>query len=73
MVFYQHCSEQHLQRYVDEFAFRHSHRSKVGIEDAQRAVLAMQGGEGKRLMLARAEGRVTGGVAAPLASVSAQS
>jgi len=53
---YQHCSEQHLQRYVDEFAFRHSHRSKVGIEDAQRAVLAMRGGEGKRLTWRRPDG-----------------
>ena len=46
---YQHCGEQHLQRYLDEFSFRYSNRAKVGIEDARRAVLAMQGGEGKRL------------------------
>jgi transposase-like protein len=53
---YQHCSEQHLQRYLDEFTFRYSHRSKLGIEDARRAVLAMQGGEGKRLTWRRADG-----------------
>jgi len=46
---YQHCGEQHLQRYLDEFSFRYSNRSKSGIEDARRAVLATQGGEGKRL------------------------
>jgi hypothetical protein len=38
-----------LQRYVDEFSFRYSNRSKLGVEDAQRALLALQGGEGKRL------------------------
>jgi transposase-like protein len=46
---YQHCSETHLQRYLDEFSFRYTNRSKRGIEDARRAVLATQGGEGKRL------------------------
>jgi transposase-like protein len=46
---YQHCGEQHLQRYLDEFSFRYSNRVKLGVEDAQRAVLALQGAEGKRL------------------------
>lgn len=46
---YQHCGEQHFQRYLDEFTFRFNNRSKLGIEDARRAVNAMQGGEGKRL------------------------
>lgn len=46
---YQHCGEQHLQRYLDEFSFRYSNRAKLGIEDARRAVIAAQGGEGKRL------------------------
>ena len=46
---YQHCGEQHLQAYLDEFTFRYSNRSKLGTEDAERAVLAMVGGEGKRL------------------------
>ena len=46
---YQHCGEQHLQRYLNEFSFRHNTRSKLGIEDHERAVLAVKGIEGKRL------------------------
>ena len=47
---YQHCSEKHLARYLHEFAFRHSHRSALGVEDCERAVLAIQGADGKRLL-----------------------
>jgi hypothetical protein len=50
---YQHCGEQHLQRYLDEFAFRYSNRVKLGIGDDARAVLAVQGGDGKRLTYRR--------------------
>lgn len=46
---YQHCGEQHLQRYLNEFAFRHNTRSKLGYEGRERAVLAVKGIEGKRL------------------------
>ncbi len=46
---YQHCGEQHFQRYLDEFTFRYNNRSKLGIEDADRTVLAIKGAEGKRL------------------------
>src|SRR6185436_19437947 len=42
-------SEQHLQRYCDEFAFRWNNRSSLGIEDAERAALAMRGAVGRRL------------------------
>lgn len=42
-------SEQHLQRYVDEFAFRWNTRSSLGIEDTERAALAIKGAHGKRL------------------------
>lgn len=42
-------SEQHLQRYVDEFAFRWNTRSSLGIEDTERAALAIKGAAGKRL------------------------
>ena len=42
-------SEQHLQRYVDEFAFRWNARSALGIEDAERAALMVKGAAGKRL------------------------
>lgn len=50
---YHHCGEQHLQRYLNEFAFRYSHRSKLGIEDAERAAIALRGIQGKRLTYRR--------------------
>lgn len=46
---YQHCGEQHLHRYLAEFDFRYSNRSALGIEDAERATLALCGVVGKRL------------------------
>jgi transposase-like protein len=46
---YQHCSEKHLHRYLSEFDFRYSNRSKLGVEDAERATRAIKGAEGKRL------------------------
>lgn len=52
---YQHCGEQHFQRYLDEFAFRYSNRSKMGIEDAARAAIALKRGEGKRLTWRRTD------------------
>jgi transposase-like protein len=50
---YQHCGEQHLQRYLDEFTFRYSNRAALGIHDTERAVLAMKGADGKRLTYRR--------------------
>lgn len=46
---YHSVSEAHLHRYLAEFDFRYSNRSKLGIEDAERAALALKGIEGKRL------------------------
>jgi transposase-like protein len=46
---YQHCSEKHLHRYLAEFDFRYSNRSALGIEDGERADLAVKGAAGKRL------------------------
>lgn len=46
---YQHCGEKHLHRYLAEFDFRYSNRVKLGINDAERAALALKGAEGKRL------------------------
>lgn len=43
-------SKKHLQRYIDEAAFKWNNRSKLGIEDAERASNAIKGAEGKRLM-----------------------
>jgi len=46
---YQHCSEKHLHRYLAEFDFRYSNRSKLGIEDQERTRKAIEGVSGKRL------------------------
>jgi transposase-like protein len=46
---FHHVSEQHLQRYLNEFSFRYSNRSGLGINDGERVALAMKGIEGKRL------------------------
>ncbi|HEV2336434.1 MAG TPA: IS1595 family transposase [Stellaceae bacterium] len=46
---YQHVEEQHLPRYLAEFDFRFNNRSKLGIDDAQRADRALAGAKGKRL------------------------
>jgi transposase-like protein len=50
---YQHCGEQHLQRYLNEFSFRYNTRSKLGIEDGERAVIATYSMNGKRLTYRR--------------------
>jgi len=52
---YQHCGEQHLHRYLAEFDFRHSNRSKRGINDKARAEKIIEGAKGKRLMYRRPE------------------
>jgi transposase-like protein len=46
---YQHMSEQHLQRYLNEFDFRRSNRSALGVDDVSRANRILKGAEGKRL------------------------
>jgi hypothetical protein len=46
---YQHCKEKHLHRYLAEFDFRYSNRVALGVNDGERALLAMKGIEGKRL------------------------
>jgi hypothetical protein len=46
---YQHCSEKHLHRYLAEYDFRYNHRSALGIEDGERAALAIKSADGKRL------------------------
>jgi len=46
---YQHCSEKHLHRYLAEFDFRYSNRAALGVNDGERAALAIKGIEGKRL------------------------
>ncbi len=46
---YQHVDKKHLDRYLAEFDFRQNTRAKLGINDEQRADLALQGFAGKRL------------------------
>ena len=50
---YHFCGEQHLQRYLDEFSFRYSNRSGIGVNDNMRAALALMGIDGKRLTYRR--------------------
>lgn len=57
---YQHCGVQHLQRYLNEFDFRYSNRSKLGIGDEDRAVKALKGAAGKRLTYRTARGYQAG-------------
>jgi len=46
---YQHCSGEHLHRYLAEFDFRYNNRSALGIDDAERAAIALKAIDGKRL------------------------
>lgn len=46
---YQHCGEQHLQRYVTEFNFRYANRIALGVDDTERTAKALEGIVGKRL------------------------
>lgn len=47
---FHNVSEQHLQRYVNEFDFRWNHRAKLGFTDVQRMNTALKAIAGKRLM-----------------------
>ena len=57
---YQHCGEQHLDRYLAEFDFRANTRSSLGFDDNARAVLALKGALGKRLTYRRTNSAVHG-------------
>ena len=46
---YQHCGEQHLQRYLTEFDFRYSNHVALGVDDVERTNIAVRGIVGKRL------------------------
>lgn len=50
---YQHCSDQHLKRYLCEFDFRYNEREALGVNDAERAEKVLKGIEGKRLTYRR--------------------
>lgn len=46
---YQHCSKRHLHRYMAEFDFRYSNRVALGVDDKERAEIALKGVVGRRL------------------------
>lgn len=46
---YRFCGEQHLQRYLNEFQFRHNNRAGLGVNDEERMARALKGMAGKRL------------------------
>ena len=50
---YQHVDAKHFERYLAEFDFRQNTRAKLGINDSERAALAVQGAKGKRLTYRR--------------------
>lgn len=52
---YQHMDKKHLDRYLAEFDFRRNNRAKLGINDSQRAEIALKGIEGKRLTYRQAD------------------
>jgi transposase-like protein len=49
---YQHVDAKHLDRYLAEFDFRQNTRERLGVNDVQRAAIAVQGAAGKRLTYA---------------------
>jgi hypothetical protein len=46
---YQHVSTNHFDRYLAEFDFRQNTRARLGIDDVERARIAVRGAQGKRL------------------------
>jgi transposase-like protein len=53
---YQHVDKKHLDRYLAEFDFRQNNRAKLGIDDSQRAAIALQSAKGKRLTYETTQG-----------------
>jgi len=53
---YQHVDIRHFDRYLAEFDFRQNTRAKLGINDIERAAIAIQGVKGKRLTYETARG-----------------
>ncbi|MFD0915644.1 IS1595 family transposase [Pseudahrensia aquimaris] len=51
---YQHCKEKHLHRYLAEYDFRYNNRVALGVNDIERADVALMGVVGKRLTYQRA-------------------
>jgi transposase-like protein len=53
---YQHCSSEHLHRYLSEFDFRYNHRAALDVTDVERADKMLEGIVGKRLTYQTARG-----------------
>lgn len=53
---YQHVSEAHLHRYLNEFDYRYNHREALGEDDSTRAALAVRNAKGRRLTYRRIDG-----------------
>ncbi len=51
-------SEHHLQRYINEIAFKWNNRIALGIDDTARTANAIKGAEGKRLLYRRPDTRI---------------
>jgi len=49
----QHVDKKHLDRYLAEFDFRQNTRARLGINDVERAALAIRAAKGKRLSYTR--------------------
>ena len=58
---YHAVSEKHLQRYINEAAFKWNNRIAIGVDDTGRAVNAIKGVEGKRLMYRQPRSSVRAG------------
>jgi transposase-like protein len=56
---FHHVSEEHFGRYLCEFDFRHNTRAKLGVDDCQRADIALMGVVGKRLTYETTGGKGT--------------
>jgi transposase-like protein len=54
---YHHVSPEHLKRYLAEFDFRYNERSKLGVDDSERAARLARGIVGKRLTYRRPNGK----------------
>lgn len=52
---YQHCSADHLKRYLAEFDFRYNEREGLGKDDYTRTMAVLAGIKGKRLTYRRAD------------------
>ena len=57
---YQHCSKEHLHRYLAEFDFRYNNRIALEINDASRTERMLKGVAGKRLTYESAGARSKG-------------